>query len=347
MTELIATPLGWIMRYLYDLVGNYGVTLILFTLITKIILMPLSVKQKKSMIRMTAFQPEIQRIQKKYANDQQKQSEELARLQKDHNFSMTSGCLPLVIQMPILFGLISVIYNPLQHIIGVSKKLIGTVKAPAELWTIAEGIVGKMSTYSPQTDIIKAIKSTPAAFAEVLDAATIAKVQDMNLTFLGMDLTATPSLKVINSLLLIPVLSVLFMFLQTKISQKLSGQQSNGSTNGMMIMTTLMMGYFAFMMPAGVSIYWIFSSVFGILQELVLNIFINPEKEKAKIAEEIEAKRKERKEAEKQRPAKVAKAKEKAKDKYVEEVFENEEEAAKAKRRLEKARALDKAKYGE
>ena len=349
MTELIAIPLGWIMRYLYNLVGNYGVTLILFTLVTKLILMPLSVKQKKSTIRMTAFQPEIQRIQKKYANDQQKQSEELARLQKEHNFSMTSGCLPLLIQMPILFGLINVIYNPLQHIAGVSKSLIGKTGNPGELMNIAEGIVGKLSTYSPQTDIIAAIQKTPSAFAEVLDAATISKVQGMNLTFLGMDLTATPSLKVINTLLLIPVLSVVFMFIQTTISQKLSGQQSNSQTNMMMGMTTLMMGYFTFKMPAGVSIYWIFSSVFGIIQELFLNLFINPEKEKAKIEEEIYEARQRRKEEEKKRPAKAAKVKAdaRARDKYVEDTFESEEEAERARRRLEKARALDKEKYGE
>ena len=207
--ELISTPLGWLMRYLYDLVGNYGVTLILFTLITKILLMPLTVKQKKSTIRMTAFQPEIQRIQKKYATDTQKQQEELARLQKEHNFSMTSGCLPTVIQMPILFGLIDVIYKPLRHIVGVNKTLIADTLTP-----IAENMLGTLSRYSPQTDVIKAIKMAPEMFADVLEPATIAAVQELNLTFLGLDLTATPSLKVFNALLLIPVFSVLFMLVQ-------------------------------------------------------------------------------------------------------------------------------------
>ena len=340
--ELISTPLGWLMRYLYDLVGNYGVTLILFTLITKILLMPLTVKQKKSTIRMAAFQPEIQRIQKKYATDTQKQQEELARLQKEHNFSMTSGCLPTVIQMPILFGLIDVIYKPLRHIIGVNKALIADTLTP-----IAENMLGTLSRYSPQTDVIKAIKMAPEMFADVLDPATIAAVQELNLTFLGLDLTATPSLKVFNALLLIPVFSVLFMLVQQFLMTKLNGQQVNGSTAMMLGMTTLMFGYFSFMMPAGVSIYWIFSSIFGILQELVLRVFINPEKEKAKIEEEIYAARQARKEKEKQRPAKVAKAKEKAKDKYVEDVYESEEEAEKVRLRLEKARALDKEKYGD
>ena len=340
--QLIATPLGWIMRWIYNLVGNYGVTLILFTLITKILLLPLSVKQKKSMIRMNAFQPEIQRIQKKYATDTQKQQEELSRLQKEHNFSMTSGCLPMLIQMPILFGMIDVIYKPLRHIVGVKNALITDTLTP-----MAEKMLGTLSRYSPQTDIIKAIKQAPQAFAEVLDPATISAVQELNLTFLGLDLTATPSIKVFNALLLIPVVSVVLMLGQQFITQKLNGQQSNSSTTAMMLMTTLMFGYFSFMMPAGVSIYWIFSSFFAILQELILRLFIDPEKEKLKIEEEIYEARKARKEKEKQRPAKVAKAKEKAKDKYVEDVYESAEEAEKIKQRLEKARALDKAKYGD
>ncbi len=341
---LIAIPFGWIMRWLYNMVGNYGITLVLFTLVTKVILMPLTVKQKRSMIRMNAFQPEIQRIQKKYANDQQKQSEELARLQKDHGFSMTSGCMPMLVQMPIIIGLINVIYSPLQHIVGVSKDVITTTLTP-----LATSLMGELSRYSPQTDIIKAIKLYPEKFRTAMEREAITMVQEMDLTFLGMDLTLTPSLKVLNALLLIPVLSVVFMYLQTVISQKLSGQESNKQTNSVMIMTTLMVGYFTFLMPAGVSIYWIFSSVFGILQEVILSRFISPAKEKEKIEQEIYETKQKRKEEEKMRSAKAAKAKtnRKAKDKYVEEVYESEDEAERVRRRLEKARALDREKYGE
>ena len=124
MLQIISIPLGWIMSSIYDLVGNYGVALIFFTLATKLLMMPLTVNQKKSMIRMNAFQPLINNIQKKYASDPAKQQEELARLQREHGFSMTSGCLPLLIQMPILFGLINVIYEPLTHLAGISKEAI-------------------------------------------------------------------------------------------------------------------------------------------------------------------------------------------------------------------------------
>ena len=240
MLQIISVPLGWIMSRIYDLVGNYGITLILFTLVTKLLMMPLTIKQKKSMIRMNAFQPLIQNIQKKYANDPAKQQEELARLQNEHGFSMTSGCLPLAIQMPILFGLIDVIYKPLRYILGVPAALIGDIKNPGVLWEMTEKTMGTLSRYTPQTDIIKTISSNPSAFSSVLDADVLAKIQAFDFTFLGLDLTATPSLKVMNGLLLIPVFSVLFMVAQQFITQKLSGQQSNSQTTTMLLMTTFL-----------------------------------------------------------------------------------------------------------
>ncbi len=345
MLQIISIPLGWIMSRIYDFVGNYGITLILFTFVTKLLMMPLTINQKKSMIRMNAFQPLIQNIQKKYANDTQKQNEELARLQQEHGFSMTSGCLPLAIQMPILFGLIDVIYKPLRYMLSVPNALIGDVKNPGALWEITEKMVGTMSRYTPQTDIIKSIQSNPSAFSSVLEADVLSKIQAFDLTFLGMDLTSTPSLKVFNTLLLIPVLSVAFMIIQQLVTMKLSGQKGGGGQQmTMLAFSVLMFGYFSFVIPAGVSIYWIFSSVFGIIQEIVISFFINPEKEKQKIEEEIMEARRIRKEEEKARRAKQKVAKG---DKYVEEVIEDKEQAEKIRQRLERARALDREKYGE
>ena len=109
-------------------------------------------------------------------------------------------------------------------------------------------------------------------------------------------------------------------------------------------MTTVMFLYFSFVIPAGVSIYWIFSSVFGILTEVILYAFINPEKEKAKIEEEIMEARRLKKEEEKKRREKQKTVKG---DKFVEEVIEDKDEAEKIRQRLERARALDREKYGE
>ena len=338
MLQIISIPLGWIMSRIYEIVGNYGITLILFTIVTKLLMMPLTIKQKKSMIRMNAFQPLIQNIQKKYKDDPAKQNEELARLQNEHGFSMTSGCLPLVIQMPILFGLIDVIYKPLRYIMGVSNDVITT------LTPVVEKMVGTMSRYSPQTDIIKAVQSNPSAFSGLLEADVISKIQAFDFSFFGLDLTATPTLA-FNALLIIPVLVVGSMVVQQVITMKLSGQQTSGGQQvSMLLMSTVMMAYFSFVIPAGVSLYWIFSSLFAIAQEFVLNIFINPEKEKAKIEEEIMEARRLKKEEEKKRKEKQKTVKG---DKYVEEAIENKDEAEKVRQRLERARALDREKYGE
>ena len=344
MLQIISVPLGWIMSRIYEFVGNYGVTLIFFTFATKMLMLPLTINQKKSMIRMNAFQPLINNIQKKYANDPAKQQEELARLQREHGFSMTSGCLPMAIQLPILFGLIDVIYKPLRYMLKVPAELIGDSKAPGVLWNIAEGIVESLSRYTPQTDIIKAIQTNPAAFSEHLSSDIIANIQAFDFTFLGLDLTATPSLKVFNALLLIPLFSVTSMVLQQYLSQKLNGQQMNSQTRTMLIFSTGMFLYFSFVIPSGVSIYWIFSSVFAILQEVVLHKFINPEKEKAKIEEEVMEAKRLRKEQEKLRKAKEKTVKG---DKYVEEKFESTDEEERVRQRLERARAKDKEKYGE
>ena len=125
---------------------------------------------------------------------------------------MTSGCLPMFIQLPILFGLIDVIYKPLHFILGVSNDVI------SQITPVAEGIVGSLSRYSPQSGIIAAIRQNPRAFESYLTEAQMSAVSSFNMNFLGMDLTATPSLKVFNTLLLIPILSVAFMLIQMIVS---------------------------------------------------------------------------------------------------------------------------------
>ncbi|MEG2192488.1 MAG: YidC/Oxa1 family membrane protein insertase [Oscillospiraceae bacterium] len=329
--NIVAMPLGWIMKIIYEIVGNYGVTLILFTFFTKLILFPIAIKQKKSTIKMSAFQPMIADIQKKYANDKVRQQEELSRLQQDHGFSMTAGCLPMLIQMPILFGLIQVIYNPLTHVAGLSSEVIKNAIP------IAQNIVGNISAYSPELSILPAVKQNADAFIGVMSASELAFVKNFDMMFLGMDLTATPSLKVFNTLLLIPILSVLAMVAQQIIMTKFSGQKMEGAMKFMPIYSAAMFGYFGFVMPAGVSIYWIFSSVFGILQDVLLRVFFDPEKEKAKIAAEIAEARKKAKynKTTSNRAAPSADGKMTASS------------AELAKKRLEKARQLDAEKYGE
>ena len=111
--DIITVPLGFIINMIYRLVQNYGVAIIIFTIIVKLILLPLNIKSQKAMRKQQKIQPILAELQKKYANDKEKLQQEMMKLYKDNNVSMMGGCLPMLIQMPILIGLYNVIRSPL------------------------------------------------------------------------------------------------------------------------------------------------------------------------------------------------------------------------------------------
>ena len=120
MFEFIITrPLGWIIQQIYNLVANYGLSIIIFTVLIKLILLPLNIKSQKAMKKQQKIQPYVAELQEKYKNDQEKLQREMMKLYKDNNISMAGGCLPMLIQMPILVGLYQVIQKPLQYMLGV------------------------------------------------------------------------------------------------------------------------------------------------------------------------------------------------------------------------------------
>ena len=116
---LITRPLGWIIEQIYNLVSNYGLSIIIFTVVIKLILLPLNVRSQKAMRKQQKVQPILAQLQEKYKNDQEKLQREMMKLYKENNISMTGGCLPMLIQFPILIGLYQVIQKPLSYLIGV------------------------------------------------------------------------------------------------------------------------------------------------------------------------------------------------------------------------------------
>jgi len=113
---IIAVPLGYLLTFIYKLVGNYGISLIILTVLVKLILYPLYFKQIKSTASMSSIQPKIKAIQEKYKNDKEKMNEEMAKLSKNENFNPMGGCLPTLIQLPILWGLFTLLRNPIRYI---------------------------------------------------------------------------------------------------------------------------------------------------------------------------------------------------------------------------------------
>ena len=140
-------PFGWLMYGLYHLVSSYGLALVLFTLIVKALLFPLGLKQQKSSVKMQIIQPKMQEIQAKYKNNQAKMNEELQALYAKENYNPMSGCGTLLIQFPVIFGLLDVVYKPLTHLLRFSKETI------AALTEVASGLGVAVVGYAPQINI--------------------------------------------------------------------------------------------------------------------------------------------------------------------------------------------------
>ena len=111
----IASPIGWVLEFIYGLVGNYGIAIIIFTLLVKLLLFPLYSKQVKSTARMSQLSPKMKAIQQKYANDKQMLNVKMSEFYKEEKFNPAAGCLPLIIQMPIIFGVFALLRQPLLY----------------------------------------------------------------------------------------------------------------------------------------------------------------------------------------------------------------------------------------
>ena len=265
MLSIIATPFGYVMRCIYELVGNYGLSIFLFALLAKIIILPLTIKSKRSMIDMQRIQPKMLELQKKYGKDKQKYAEKVQELYDNEGVSMSAGCLPQLITLPIMLGLYYVISQPLTYFMQLTADEI-TAIADTLNYTMTGG-------YTSQIGLAGLMHENFDRISGISD-----KIMQVDFHFLGIDLAATPSFKVLNLLWLIPILSGLTAFLYSFISQKLnksiSGNVQNPQTqsmNGMMyIMMPAMSVYFGFILPAGLGIYWISNNLLMIAQEYIL-----------------------------------------------------------------------------
>ena len=335
--HILGVPLGWVMKFIYGFIQNYGLSIIVFTILVKLLMLPMAVKQQKSQAKMAVVQPQMLELQKRYANNQQKLQEELAALYAREGYNPTSGCLTLFIQFPIIMGLYDVIYKPLTHVLALGSE---TLTKATEIATSLGLLPEKL--YSAEPYIISAVQNDPAAF-EALGADIVSKIQNFDMYFLGINLGDTPTMA-FNALLLIPILSFASQMLMTVISFRNNNTGSdNPSMAGMkatMYMMPFLSAWICFSVPAGVGMYWIVSSVLSLLQMVILNKFYNPKEmaEKARIESE---KRRELEKAERAKRREEAKAGEaEAKRKALSQKEINRQKLAEARRR-------DAEKYGE
>ena len=284
----LAILIGPLMKVLYSFIGNYAVTIIVATIIMKLLLFPLAIHQQKSTAKMSVFQPLINEIQQKYKHDPQKQQEELMKLQQEHGYNPMGGCLPMLLTFLVLFGFLGVVYYPVHYIFGVDN---ASIKAACE----AIGLV-TTNTSTMQTALIQAIHNGASIDASIIPAATVAEIANFNTTFFGLDICDIAGFA-LTPLAIFPAIATVTMFLSYFITQKLSGMeaQMQGSMKIMMLVCNLMFVTFCFNAPVGFSLYYGVSNLLQIGQSYITYKIYSPEKFKAQYEAELAAKRAERK----------------------------------------------------
>ena len=331
---LLSPLLAIVMRFIYGFVENYGWSIILFTVIIGILRFPLAIKQQKSMAKMSVYQPLIAEIQKKYANNREKQNEELMKLQEEYGYNPTAGCLPMFLNMFVMLGVVGVVAKPLEYIVGIGSDVIAAAIEQVNALGLA---TLNAANYTSQSALMQLVRGMDMATAQSLGftAEQVTAIQSFNMDFFGIDLAGVPSLA-FNALLIWPLLSVVTMCLLNVVTMKASGQEVQGSMKWMPWIMSLLFVGISFTIPVGFSMYYTISNLFMFVQTVVSKKIYDPEKMKAEMQAEMEAKRAEKK---KKKAVTVV-------DKATGETVTREVgEAEMVRLRLEKARALDAEKY--
>ncbi len=288
--EIIGVPLGYIVWFIYQIVQNYALSIVIFTILLKLVLIPMAIKQQQSSARMSAFQPYIQNLNKKYAKNPSKKSEEMQKLYKEHKINPAAGCLPALIPMIVLFGMIDVVYRPLTYIVHLGNDVI---EKAIEIFKQSTGTAGSTAI---QLNVINDLVADPSKYSE-LGEDVVNSIKSFNLEFLGLNLGEVASLSSIT--IIVPIVALVLSFLVMLISMKTNSASADMPGGGSMKIIMFIMPIFSFWItltaPMGVSLYWITGYVFQIGQVLFLNKVYNIQKLKEQAILEFEQTRKKKK----------------------------------------------------
>ena len=291
--NLIKVPFGYLLDWLYQFTTNYGLSLILFAIIIKLVLLPASIKSKKSTMKMSRISPRVQALQEKYAGDQQKQNEAIQALYKEEGVSMGGGCLWSFLPLFILFPLYAVVRQPITYMLHETLEVAAQVVAAIKEAAPEAFAAGKNEFYHEMI----AAPLIPQ-FAEELKGivANPRTLEGLNFNFLGINLGLVPNWKIwqwetydwatIGGFLL-PLASTGIQFVSMFISQKQNNSvitnekglqdeemakksQQNQSTQTMLYMMPLMTLWIGFTVPGALSIYWLIQGVASTVQDVIL-----------------------------------------------------------------------------
>ena len=287
MIDKILYGLGQVIAFFDEMTGSYVVAMLAFALITEIALLPFGIKQQKNSIKQARLRPKEMAIRNKYKgrNDQatmQKMNQEIQEFYQKENFNPAAGCLPLLIQMPIILALYRVIMSPLRYVIGFSTKQV------EKIVDVINGVYEKTGTAALEAKVFKnndieligrVRENFETLSQEDWFSDKVASLSDLpDFTVFGkFDLGDKPSVAGFSLILIVPVLVFLSQFLYSKLIRKFTYQPPSAqdagmgcSNNVMDITMPLMTTYFAYIMPGAVGIYWVFKNIVSFVRQILL-----------------------------------------------------------------------------
>lgn len=290
--KIISTPFGYVMRFIYEMVGNYPLSLFLFALLVKVLMIPMTIKQKKSMLEQQRIRPMIEKIQKTYARDQRRMQEEMQNLYDREGVSPMAGCGSMLLTFPILIGLYGVIIQPLTYFMQVSGDQITQIAQILNFDTTAAG-------YHYQIELASLIYENFDKVAHVSE-----NLMQVKFALGPISMALKPEFSSPSILWLLPIVSGATSYLMSWIQQKLNpiqSAQAQSTNTTMLLMMPLMSIWFGFMLPVGLSFYWICNNVLALAQEVLMSFWTK--KQMAALNEEeairaVEAKAQKKKKAE-------------------------------------------------
>ncbi len=320
--EPIAQFFGWLTRIFFDFFGNYGIAIIVLTVVIRAALIPLNIRSQKSMLKMQALSGKTAELQRKYGDDKQRYQEEVMKMQKENGAMGFSGCLLPLIQMFLLIPMYRIVSGPLHYISGISKENINSMIELAKEQGLADGKGLRALTEINHIGLIDILNHNSEFMHQCIAKGYIAMGQMMDLNFLGVDLTKIPSWKPLEiikdpatylPLLLFPLLVLAINLAQMKMMQILKPgykeqkeakeraknnparrdqtpeDQAEATTKMMNWMMPLIMLWTTFTLPAAMGLYWIIGGLMSIATNIItFFLFTKPYELKKK---EIEAKK--------------------------------------------------------
>lgn len=269
MFDFLLKPLGWILQQFSILFnGNFAWAVFAFTLIVNLLMIPLSIKTQKSSIGQIRIRPKMDALKKKYGDDKQRYSTELQKLYQQENISMSGGCLPMLIRLPIMMGIYSIVLSPLKYIVGVSSEVITKATELAN----AAGLIHK-SAY-PEVDIISNLNHE--SLAPVADTIK-AELGNIDFNFFGINLTDSPefNIDIFNHFelsWLIPILAFAAAMISSLISMKMQKLNNPDAPrmSGMMLTMPFISLIIGFSVTCAAGFYWACSSIIsGVIQAVI------------------------------------------------------------------------------